>query len=498
MRKSSPSYYLITLAIIGLSFNPSIHAQNNTLYFMHEVPTAIHSNPALFYNCRRYIELPVVSSISATYGNTGFGYHDAIHYGAGSNSDSLIIDLDNLEKKLKNRNYILNDVSANLVGAGFRILDDYYFHFNISAITVARVGYPGDLVALKDGNWDLAAGEPRDIDLSGLGVNGTSYFQVAAGISTEIMSGLYVGATLKYLKGATNVSSARTNLVLETEGDPLQIKASTDYSIRTSFPMQVSLDQQGYVNNIDLGNSFSNPISDYILNKNHGGAIDLGAIYEYDEKLTLAASLIDLGVIRWASNVQRFDAKASVDYIGFDLRAYAATGGSTDFLESLIDSIAETFQFETSQNPYWTTLSPKLYAGASYKVYPKVTVSALTRTDFYDRRPHFSFTLAGMYSPLPFLHGTVSYSMMNNKYNHLGFGLAIGGKGGQFYLVTDNIPMRWVRDTVTGAQWPYNARTVNIRLGLNLVFGCEDKDRGGGGSGRRPGSRSGKYCPAYD
>ncbi len=72
------------------------------------------------------------------------------------------------------------------------------------------------------------------------------------------------------------------------------------------------------------------------------------------------------------------------------------------------------------------------------------------------------------------------------------------GKGGQFYLVTDNIPFRWVRDTSTGLLWPYNARTVNFRLGVNIVFGFEENYRGVGGSRRRPGSRSGKYCPAYD
>ncbi|MFC2098488.1 DUF5723 family protein [Bacteroidota bacterium] len=497
MRNSSQSYYLIALVFMGLAFGSSARAQNNTLYFMHHVPQAIHTNPALFYHCKTYIEIPVLSSISQSYANTGFGYHDAIHYGSGSNADSLLIDMNNLEKKLKKRNYIREDVSVNLMGAGFLLLEDYYVHFNVSLIAETRVGFPGDLVALKDGNWDLANGVPRDLNLSGLGVKATNYLQIAAGASTEIMSGLYVGATLKYLKGAANVSSPRTNLTLETGGDPIQIRANTDYRIRSSFPMQVSIDQQGYVSSIDLSNSFSNIVDDYILNKNHGVAIDLGAIYEYDEKLTLAASIIDLGAIRWASNTQQFDANASIDYVGFDLRAYAASGASTDFLESLIDSIAETFQFSsTSNKPYWSTLSPELYIGASYRIYPKVLVSALTRTEFYDKRPHFALTLAGMYSPLPFLHGTLSYSMMNNKYNHLGVGISMGGKGAQFYFVTDNIPTRWVKDTSSGALWPYNARTLNFRLGVNLVFGCEDKDRGK--SGRRPGSRSGKYCPAYD
>ena len=497
MSGSGLKYYLISVIITVLLCGSALQAQNNTLYFMHSVPQAIHTNPALYYHCRTYIELPVLSSVRYSTANTGFGYHDAIHYGSGSNADSLIIDIDNLEKKLKKRNYLRNDVTINLLGAGFQLLGEYYVHFNISSLTETRTGYPGDLVGLKDGNWDVANSEPMDIDLSGLGVNGSNYLQFAAGISTEISDGLYVGLTLKYLKGAGNISTRRANLTLETEGDPIRIRANTDYSIRTSFPMQLSYDPQGYVSDVDFRNSFSNIIGDYILNKNHGGAIDFGVIYEYDDQLTLSASLVDLGFIRWGSNTQQFDAKASVDFAGFDLRAYASSGGSTEFLEALIDSVVETFQFETTSKPYFTTLTPKLYAGASYRVIPKLQVSALTRTEFFDLRPHFALTLAGMYSPTPSLHATLSYSMMNNKYNHLGFGLVLGGKGAQFYVVSDHIPIRWVRDTGSGFLWPYNARTINIRLGVNLLFGCENNEHGKYGKRARPGSRS-KYCPAYD
>jgi hypothetical protein len=498
MPVSRSKYHLVSMCLAVFTCSVPLLSQDNTLYFMHPVPQAIHTNPALYYGCKIYVEMPVLSGVRYSYANTGFGYHDAMHYGSGTNSDSLIIDMDNLDRKLKKRNYLRNDQSVNILGAGFEILDKYYLHFNISNFTETRIGFPGDLISLKDGNWDIASGQPREIDLSGLGVNGTNYFQVAAGVSTEIMRGIYVGITLKYLKGTSNISSRRTDLMIQTEGDPIRVSANSDYSIRTSFPMQVEYDDQGFVSSIDLSRSFSNIPRDFILNKNNGGAIDLGVIYEYDEQLTLAASIIDLGLIRWGSNIYRFDANAGVDFMGFDLRAYTASGGSTDFLEALIDSVAESFQFETSERPYWSTLSPKIYTGASYQLYPKIRVSALVKTEFFDLRPHLSLTLAGMYSPLPFLHGTLSYSIMNNKLLHLGFGLALGGKGAQFYLVSDHIPWRWVRDTGTGAIWPYNARTANIRLGVNLVFGCQELDRNRSRHTNRPNPRKpSRYCPAY-
>jgi hypothetical protein len=421
-----------------------------------------------------------------------------IHDGSGSRADSLIIDVDNLEKKLKKRNYLKNDVSVNLAGAGFRLLEDYYVHFNIALTTTTRVGYPGDLVGLKDGNWDVNTGEPRDIDLGGLGAHGSSYLQFAAGVSTEIMEGFYVGATLKYLKGAANLNTRKSDLMIETEGDPIRVNAEGQYRIRAAAPMSIQYDSSGFVSSVDFNNTFSDVIGDYILNKNHGGAIDLGVIYEYDENITLAASLVDLGLIRWASNVHQFEAEGNFDYIGFDLKTYDVSGDPTDFLQSLADSIVESLHFEAKSEPYTTALNPKLYLGGTYRVFPKVRASALLRTDFFDRRPHFSVTLAGMYSPFSFLHGTLSYSIMNYKFNHLGFGLAIGGPGAQFYVVSDHIPIRWVKDAETGAIWPYNARTANLRFGVNIIFGCRDRDRDRSGK-RRPGSRGrGKYCPAYD
>lgn len=491
----SYGFVLLSLGLAG-SWLP-LRGQENTLYFMHAVPQAIHTNPALYYRCRTYVEIPVLSSIRYSYGNSGLGYHDALHYGSGTNADSLIIDVDNLEKKLKRRNYLRNDFAVNIAGAGFRLMDRFYVHLNIANVTETRLGIPGDLVALKDGNWNLSANEPRDIDLSVLGLNAINYFQVAAGLATEVYEGLYAGITVKYLKGAANIRSRKTELVLETGGSPIRVQATTDYSIRTSFPMQISYDSQGYISSLDFSNSFADPVKDFILNKNNGAAIDLGVLYEYDDQLTLSASLIDLGFLHWGSNVQQLDASANVDFQGFDLRTYISSGGSTDFFQALLDSVTQSFQFENSVRPYFSTLVPKLYAGASYLLYPELKVSALARTEFFDRRPHFSLTLAGMYSPLPYLHGTLSYSIMNYKLNQLGFGLAVGGPGAQFYLVSDHIPLLWVKDAGSGAFWPYNARTLNFRLGVNLIFSCEDRDRDN--YPRRPGSRGRrKYCPAYD
>ena len=161
------------------------------------------------------IELPAISSLKYSYGNSGFAYSNAFSPGTGIQSDSILIDFDNLDRKMKNRNYIRNDYSVNILGAGFRIKKDYYVHFNISNHGETRIGLPGDLIALKDGNWDSSEEVPRDFKLGSLGVNAIDYIQIAAGISKKISKGFSAGLTVKYLMGAAGIINRRSRLDLE-------------------------------------------------------------------------------------------------------------------------------------------------------------------------------------------------------------------------------------------------------------------------------------------
>jgi hypothetical protein len=87
---------------------------------------------------------------------------------------------------------------------------------------------------------------------------------------------------------------------------------------------------------------------------------------------------------------------------------------------------------------------------------------------------------------------------MNNKINQIGTGLAFGRRGAQFYILTDNIPVIFTRDVSSSLLWPYNARMMSLRFGVNLFFKCEDNDKGSGGmKGRYPKSKTKANCAAY-
>jgi len=494
---NKPGALYITLIIwILLSLPVSLLSQENTLYFMHANPQAIHTNPALFYKCVTYVELPAISSIKYSYGNSGFSYRDAFNNGTGTAGDSISINFDRLGRKMKNHNYIRNDYSVNILGAGFRI-KDYYFHFNISNHGETRVSLPGDIIKLKDGNWDSAEKVPRDFNLGGLGVNAIDYIQIAAGLSTSISEKLDVGFTLKYLMGSTGIVNRKSQLDLLTESDPIVLNAIIRYNIYASFPVQVTYDNNGLVENLNFGNSLSDPVGDYIFNKNRGLALDAGILYDYTEKILLSASIIDLGFIRWRSNINRFESEGSFTFRGFDLSQYSPGTNESELFQALLDSIGNSFRFSNSNDPFTSYLTPKIYMGGLYKLNKKLAFGGVLRTDLFDRRPHFSMTLTANYNPVDFFSGTLSYSIMNNRLYNIGFGFSIGRPGAQLFLVTDNIPFRYVRETYTGLIFPYSARTFNFRFGINLIFGCHELKWEGKPKAYRY-VKAKRLCPAYE
>jgi len=495
MQISHLKYHIILTGILLIFTLLTAFSQDNTMYFMHNLPQAIHTNPALHYRCRTYIELPVLSSVQYSFASTGFGYHDVIHPGTGSRADSLVIDVDKLAKKVKRRNYIRNDLGVNLLGAGSAV-KDFYFHFNISDQLESRIGFPGDLVRIKDGNWDPVNEEIKDINLGGLGVTAFNYIQIGLGASYKLAENMYVGITAKYLMGTASLVNRRSNLDIFTQQDPMVLTGAVDYQINSSFPMDLIYDSSGYVVDMDFDRANANPIQDFILNKNRGVAVDAGIIYDYSDEITLTASIVNFGFIRWNSNVNRFEANGDFTFSGFDLNEYTSNQGETDFLGALVDSIEQSFQFEGTIKPYLTLLTTKLYAGGYYHLTDYLNLGVLGKSEIYDSRPHFSFTASANVTPVNFLNATLSYSMMNNKYYHLGAGLGIRAGAAQFYFITDHIPLRWVKVTGSPVIFPYNARTFNFRFGLNLVFGCKDRYGEEKTKSGRPKPNK-NLCPAY-
>ncbi len=488
----------ILFFFILLSVLPEVYAQNNTLYLMYSIPEANELNPALRHPCKIYLELPVISSFRLNIRNTGFGFHDAVHTGTGAQSGSWTADLDNLEKKLSRMNYALANTDIDLLGAGFEY-KDWYFTVLISNHTATQISYPHDIVSLKDGNWDVNGGNPVKINLNNIGVNSTLWNSIGISVSKDLSEGLRFGLRLKYLNGMANLNTRNTTVTLNTTPDPITLDAEVKYKVNSSLPVKLAFASNGLVNGVDFTPALQNLAGNYIFNGNRGLSIDGGVIYDLDEATQLSASFTDLGFILWRKNVNNLTGAGKFIFSGIDINKYILNPGQNDLLVALKDSLINAFQASSAKKGYITSLPLNLYGGITRQLLPNLKAGAMTWIEINSMHLRPSLTLSLNFTPFRAFAATMSYTIMNNKFNQIGTGLAFGRRGAQFYILTDNIPVNFTRDASTSLIWPYNARMISLRFGVNLFFGCDKKDKGSGSTSksRYPKSKTTGDCPAY-
>jgi hypothetical protein len=259
--------------------------------------------------------------------------------------------------------------------------------------------------------------------------------------------------------------------------------------INASFPVKIGHSPNGFVNSLNLDDALNNIAGDYIFNGNRGAAIDAGFVYDKDETTELSASITDLGFIRWKKNANSFIASGDYLFNGADLALFEAKPGTIDLVKAIRDSISQAFR--NSSRTYYTLTPIKIFGGITSLLLPGLRAGAMARIEIYDLHVMPSLSLSMNYTPIPLIAASLSYTIMNNKFNQVGAGITIGNHIAQFYIITDNIPLKFTKDLDSPLFWPYNARMVSLRFGLNLLFGCNQKE-----NKFRPKNRK-DLCPAY-
>ena len=467
-----------------LFFAAKLVAQDNTLYMLHQLPQANMLNPAVDFPCKYYIELPVISSLKLAYNNTSFTYKEFIRQGTGSMSDSLVLDFDNIYNNLGRNNAIYTEIENVLVGAGFH-WRKYFITARLFHAHSEGLFYQKDLVRLKHGNWDPASNSPVNFDLSRNEVNAVSYWGISLGISQQFTRALRLGARISYLNGILNYSTRKSDLKIITTEQPFVVDINSSYDARSSFPAEFETDASGRVYLVRP--ITENILKNYIFNRNRGASVDFGLVYDYSPDLVFSASILNLGFIRWKSNAYLFDANSAIHLEGTDLEQYTTNTG-TDLIEMLRDTVLHTYRTNMSPGKYFTALPVKIMAGSNYRLSNKIDLGLTGKLFIYNYATFPSLTATFNVKPVSFILISGSISYANRTIKNIGFALIIGNERLNFYAISDNMPVNYVKDTGTGLIFPYQSRSVNLRFGLNLMFGC--------GKYKKP--VQGAVCPAYD
>ena len=298
--------------------------------------------------------------------------------------------------------------------------------------------------------------------MNGTGVLLNHYREYALGYSHQAGDNKTFGIKGKLLFGKLNVTTKKSNSTLFTDANTFNLLFNSDVSVNNSLPVNITTNAQGRITDISYNDAVS--LSQLIFNRrNWGLAVDAGFIYEYNDRVTLSGSILDLGFIRWRSNQNNYLQNGQLFYTG--IPADSLLNGN--YLQGLLDAFNNAFQFNLTHNSYTLFLPPRVYLGGTYIINERLNIGMLYSGIIYYNRINSAFTLSANAAVNKSLDASVSYSYINKSLNNVGAGIAIGRSPVQFYMVTDNI---------LGFIWPLSARNINLRFGLNLIFGCKVKE----------------------
>ncbi|MBN1118085.1 MAG: hypothetical protein JXA77_12815 [Bacteroidales bacterium] len=457
------SAFFLLLATLGNS------QQNHSLYFMHQVPESNLLNPAVPLSCKWYVGLPVLSSTHLNYANSALTFRQLF---PKSETGAYIADIDGLVKQLRWRNYIGTEIHTQLFALGYRP-GDYSFMFSVTEKNNLSLIVPKKIVRLLWGGNTQFEGESTG--LKGTGVYFNHYREYALSVSKFSGSGVYFGARAKLLFGKLNVATRNTSIDLFTDPTSFNLNFTGDLLAHSSLPLVI--DTTGDIlDNVSYNEEVNIP--DLILNrKNPGFGIDLGIIYPYSNNLELSASIIDLGFIRWRSNLNSMEGEGSFFYDG----PWGDTVNTESYLRDIAGNLRDSLDLTISQTNYTSFLPARLIGGVKYHYSNKLSFGLQGEALFYRTKIIPSTTISAMYNPFDYLGLMASYSIQYYSLKSVGAGIVLGRNPVQFYILSDNVP---------GMIWPLSARNINLRFGLNILFGCKDKigSPGSSGMGMLPGN----------
>ncbi len=435
--------------------------QYHTLYWMQGIPQSSYANPALQPLPNYYAGFPGLSSVYTGFYNTGFAARDLLRQNADG---SLYIDDQNMLSKLKNRNYLIADMNLDILGFGFRFKDDNYLSFNISERIETRFGYSGDFMRLLIEGNDAFRQEGVAAQIGSPSFDVSHFREYGVGFSRKWTNELTFGLRAKVLQGLSNINFEKTELSLFTGPDNYELLLNTNLLINKSFPFTLAPLEDIGDNDFEFED---NDLVNYLTQTtNMGFALDLGASYVLNEQFTFAASIRDLGFIKWKRDAENFRVNGEVEFKGLDFNEVFGSDNDTDF-EEITDSIIDLFNLQETANAYTLMMAPKFFISAAYNLTPKHKFALLGRGEIFAGDFYPSFTASYNFQPINRFGSTLSYSVIHGNFHNLGLGFHVNIWPVQIYMVADNY---------FPALQPHTFQTFNIHFGLNIAAGFTPRE----------------------
>jgi hypothetical protein len=446
---------ILSLVIVSTAFGQS----NLTLYNMDALPQSLQVNPGNEIDCQWYFGTPAISSIDFNFNSNGLAlrkFNDA--FIPNVTGDSFTFDVTQLSSILDKSTFINTGFNVDWINFGFRVGNNL-FTANITEKVKTRVSIPGDFFKFVfEGNGGSNLGYQFDFDW---GVDVLHTREYAIGYQRSLLNNkLRVGGKLKYVYGLNVVNTERNDLTFTTAEENFYWDVTSDLKVNVASSIL----------SIDSG-AEPDPLKAAFGANNNGFGVDFGGSYDLNKKITLSASVIDLGMISWkenTKNVQSRNPGATFQFRGVDIKdAFGDSTSLEEGLEETLDSLLTVFALDTVSQSFTTGLLGEFYLGGNFNLTKRHNAGVLFYGSFYNKQFYPAMTLSWNSKFGRVLSASVSYTAMRGNFTNLGAGLALNGGPEQFYIVSDNII-----GTATG-----NVKNLTVRFGWNHTFGRKKREQ---------------------
>lgn len=465
------SCLLATLVLCALA-SPSARSQElETGYFLGGNPYAFRLNPA-FQSERNIVSVALGQTGLQAWSNLGVStlfYPD----GNGHLYTFMNDQVGSAEflRKIGKQNRMDLDARVNLLTVGFWA-DRRFFTIDLNVRSLNAVSAPYDLFSF----WKDGTQGPGSFDFSGTGFRSKSFVEAAFGWSKNYDNVFNVGFRAKALVGIIEAEILAQKMTLSMTSDRWEVQAR---SIMNASSPSLAYSRDGDEISLDALYFDERRIGP----AGYGLAVDLGASWNVLPILTLSASVLDLGPMRWNREI-----KGVSPDTGYAWAPSEGEDSGDDSWQGEIDeatsALSGIFRFKDQSG-----------TGGAFEMLPfRVNMGAELRMPFYERlsvgllyqgrggsvfsRHTGRFSLN--WNPLDFLSMASSLSL-NKVGESVGFALNLHPAGVNLLIGCDYIPFHSVSieplisdlpaQYRSWAVLPRDRMNLNLYVGLNLAFG---------------------------
>lgn len=436
-------------------------------YFMEGTSARLQLNPGL-QPTKGYFNMPIIGSLNMSASSNVLGTSDIIDL---MNSGSDLYSNDKLFDRLKADNRLNVNLNTDILSFGW-YRGKGFWSFNVGLRADFGAALAKDMFSMMRTMNGFAledvAGTNQSYSLSNQTLNMKAYAEIGLGYSRRITEKLTVGGRVKVLLGLARAEMNINQFDLNLDVPNPQYTNYADYESRGELSPSdwygkgysyaaegnvittlkgggMTFDNNGMIDNFDLD------AGDLGI-AGSGFGIDLGASYKVWDNLTVSASILDLGFLKWKESETTVATVSGGDEVTINSENYDRYIGG-DFLSF------ERFDFEEG-SPEKVKTKTRLYstlllAGEYGLLNNKLSVGAMYTARFAEPKTLNELTFLATFRPKNWLNAAISYSPIQASGKSIGLAVKLG----PLFVGTDYM------------FFGGNSKSVNGFLGISFPLG---------------------------